>query len=304
MAEYIKFRLTAAKAAVTMAFLALVGGLPEAAGADQKNPTAKAASFSWGTNYLKLDGLNSATQKVFQTLEHKLNSTFLKVNHTLTASFYDKHKIDTTFLKIDTANKLYYKEQQVNASFLKIEDANTSFLKIDAASAEFLKITDANNAFLKIDATAANAQKLGGLTPDAFVQGHANVMTGTVQLNGDGRPQTLIAMADGSVRVALIVNSDGTEIIVVHNGTSEALTGVADPTAVEFSAAPGQDAQITAGTTKANVSGGTPDGSLMTHIQIFPNGVLRNVVTLTVSSEPQTQGGQITAVGQMLIGLL
>jgi hypothetical protein len=294
MAEYIKFRLTAAKASVTLAFLALLGGLPGVAQGKQESPSAKAASFQWGDPiYLKLDGITGATQKVFSTLEHKINTALSSLSHKINTSFYDKHKIDTTFLKIQNANKLYYKQSQVNANFLKIEDANTSFLTI----------TDANKQFLTVGGTAANSSELGGMTPDAFVQGHANVLTGTVQLNGDGKPQTVIAMADGSVRVDLLVNVDGTEIIVVHNGTSAPLTGVADPTAVEFSAAPGQDARINAGRTTANPNVSPPtDGSLMTHIQIFPNGVFKNVATLTVSSEPQTQG-LVTAVAQILVGL-
>jgi hypothetical protein len=41
----------------------------------------------------------------------------------------------------------------------------------------------------------------------------------------------------------------------------------------------------------------------MAHVQIFPGGALNDVLTLTVSSEPQTQG-QVTAVGQMLVGSL
>jgi hypothetical protein len=43
----------------------------------------------------------------------------------------------------------------------------------------------------------------------------------------------------------------------------------------------------------------------MTHIQIFPGGSLREVLTLTISTEPPgNNGGANQAVGQMLIGLL
>jgi hypothetical protein len=291
MAEHIKFRLTAAKASVTLAFLALLGGLVGPAEGEQRGPSAQPASFSWGAHYLKLEGLSSLTQKVFLKLEYKLNRTLRELNHTLSANFYDKHKLDATFMKIDKANQ----------EFLKIDAANAEYYKIQDANASFLKIVDANNEFLKVDGTAANANKLGGLTQDAFVQGHANVLSGAVTLKVDGSVHPLMQTADGAILIGLLVNSDG-EFITIHNGTSSPITGVSDPTAVEFSISAGGDTQIRAGSTLPGQLGG--DGSLMTHIQIFPSDSLKDVITLTVSSEPQTADRQVTAVGQMLVGSL
>jgi hypothetical protein len=292
MAEHIKFRLTAAKASVTLAFLALVGGLVGPAEGEQRGPSAQPASFQWGDPiYLKLTGLNGATHKAFQTLEYKMNQALTSLSHKISTSFYDKHKLDTTFLKIDKANQ----------EFLKIDAANAAFLKIDDANKEYYKIQDANASFLKIDGTAANASKLGGLTPDAFVQGHANVVSAAMTLAVDGSVHPLMQTADGAILIGLTVNGDGLETIVVHNGTSSPISGVADPTAVEFSAAAGGDANIVAGSTLLPT--GQAGGALMTHIQIFPNESLRDVITVTVSSESQSDR-QVTAVGQMLVGSL
>jgi hypothetical protein len=293
MAEYIKFRLTAAKASVTMAFFALLGGLigPRAE-AQERGPTANAASFSWGTHYLKLDGLNGVTQKVFQKLEIKLNSTFLKLNQTLTSDFYSKHKVDSTFLKIRNAN----------AQFLKLRSANANFLKIEDANADFLKITDANQKFLKIAGTAANASELGGLTPDAFVQGHANVVSGATSIT-DGNSQPLLHSADGMITASVSADRAGNQFLVIHNGSSTALTAVVDPTAVEYQLPAVQDTQIPLNNLVVG-AGPTTNNPTMTHVQIFPGGALNEVMTLTVSTEPPVNGGPNTAVGQMLIGLL
>lgn len=297
MAEYIKFRLTAAKASVTLAFLALVGGLAGPAQAKQHDPSAKAASFSWGDPiYLKLDGLGGATQKVFSTLEYKLNHALSSFSHKLNTTFYDKHKIDTTFLKIDSANKLYYKESQVNADFLKIEDANASFLKIDAASAEFLKITDANNAFLKIDGTAANAQKLGGLTPDAFVQGHANVLSN--ELVASSAQQALLG--DGSVKVLIGLDVNSNPTVTLENDTSSPLTFSMNPnpnvSTPRSNTIPGNGGQVTL----------TLTGNLnQLDFQIFASGGGGGAGKLWTATLSQLNGsGTQTFVGQMLIGNL
>ncbi|HUE28997.1 MAG TPA: hypothetical protein VMP89_19635 [Solirubrobacteraceae bacterium] len=282
MADYIKFRLTAAKAGVTMAFLALLGGLVGPAEGRQREPAATAASFSWGSHYLKLDGLQGATKQAFLKLELKLGQVFGDVNHTLTRNFYDKHKIDTTFLKIDAANN--------------------EFLKLDSANAQFLKIVNANNDFLKLDGIAANSSELGGLTPDAFVQGHANVVSGMASIT-DGTSQPLMKTPDGLITVNVSVDGNGNQFLVIHNGTSSDLTAVVDPTAVEKSLPAGADTQIPLGNLNSPGTTVTNDAT-MTHLQIFPGGSLREVVTMTVSSEPPVNGGPNTVVGQMLIGLL
>jgi hypothetical protein len=299
MAEYIKFRMTAAKAAVTMAFMALVGGSVGSAEAKQRGPSAKPASFSWGANYLKINGITGNTKTVFL----KLDSALASLEHKLSTQFFTAHKINQTFLKIKSANSDFLKIRSANSSFLKITNANANFLKIEDANASFLKITDASNEFLKLGGTAANSSELGGLTPDAFVQGHANVISGMVTVTGDGKPHPLLQTPDGLITVSSVVNSDGTESLVIHNGTSSALAAVVDPTAVEYQLPAVQDTQIPVGNTKPTAGTTAADGSQMIHLQIFPGGSFRDVITLTFSSEPMTNG-QVTAVGQMLIGLL
>ena len=285
MADYIKFRLTAAKAGVTMAFLALLGGLVGPAEGRQREPAATAASFSWGSHYLKLDGLQGATKQAFLKLELKLGQVFGDVNHTLTRNFYDKHKIDTTFLKIDAANN--------------------EFLKLDSANAQFLKIVNANNDFLKLDGIAANSSELGGLTPDAFVQGHANVVSAEASVTTDGNQHALMQTPDGLITVSVSVNSDGIETLVIHNGTASALSAVVDPTAVEYQLPAVQDTTIQVGSVNPPAGGPTnsADGSEMVHLQIFPGANYNKVVTMTFSSEPASNR-QVAVVGQMLIGLL
>jgi hypothetical protein len=299
MAEYIKFRLTAAKAAVTMAFLALVGGLPETAGANQKEPAAKAASFSWGAHYLKLDGLTGVTQKVFQKLELKLNATFLKVDQTLTSDFYHKHKIDSTFLKIKSASADYLKIKSADASFLKIEDANSSFLKLTDANLNFLKITDANNDFLKIRGTAANSSELGGLTPDAFFQGRGNVVSGSATVSSGGGAQSLLSLPGGIIVVTVAESTDGV-LIGLNNGTSSGLPAVQYPSPLPASVGTPQPGSVPTAQTLQPGNNSLPllSGNSNPHeltVQILPNASFRNVVTIVLTTFPGNGTTEVAA---------
>lgn len=292
MAEYIKFRLTAAKAGVTMAFFALLGGLIGTADGQQGGPSARPASFSWGAHYLKLGGLNFATQKVFQKLEYKLNGLFLKLDHTLTSDFYNKHKIDATFLKIRTAN----------ANFLTITDANDKWLKITDANANFLKVADANAKFLKLDGTAADSQKLGGLTPDAFVQGRGGVISGAVNVNGDGKPQQLVQLPNGIIAVSVAFTAGRGPTVTVHNSSGELLPAVqmGDGSVAPADLKPNGDTSLTLS--------GTPSAAHEITLQIFPNAAagFNQAVSILIGLEPNplNNNNQYSAVGQMLIGNL
>jgi hypothetical protein len=291
MPEYIKFRLTAAKVGVSMALAALVGGLAEKLGSAPPTVRASRASFN---GFLKLDGIKGETKTSFLKLEGrflKLDSALTTVEHKLAKNFYLKHTVDTTFLKIKDAS----------AQFLKLTDANTQFLKLIDANASFLKITDANNQFLKLGGTAANSSQLGGLTPDAFVQGHANVVSGAASIN-DGTSQPLMQTPDGVITVSVSVDGSGAQSLVIHNGSATDLTAVFDPTAVERTLPAGQDFSFALGNRAA--PGSVPTFSpTMTHVQIFPGGALRDVLTVTVSTEMPVNGAN-QVVGQMLIGLL
>lgn len=125
MAEYFKFRLTAAKIGVSMAFFALLAGLAEKVKSSPSVTAEPAASFLAQT---PAEGsAQAASLKVsLGSLEHKLST-----------AYYTTHKINQTFLKIKSANTEFLKIKSANTSFLKIDDANANFLKIDAANSEF-----------------------------------------------------------------------------------------------------------------------------------------------------------------------
>jgi hypothetical protein len=273
MAEYIRFRLTAAKVGASMALLALIAGL---AGKTQSGPTqvnAKPAAFD---AFLKLDGLTGESKVAF----NKLQNVFIKMERALASV---EHKLAD----------VYYKPQ-LNAIFLKIRTANAEFLHKDAANAEFLKIQDAYAKFLKIDGTAANSTELGGKTSDAFVQGKGSIVSGAVSVNGDGKPATLLRSADGMITASVVASADGSVFVVVHNGTGVPLTAVHDPTAVELPA--GVDTRI--------LMPSDGKGAAQLILQIFPAGSYRHVLTLTVSADqPQTTAAApIGVVAQMADG--
>lgn len=281
MAEHIKFRLTAAKASVTLALLALVGGLPGAAGAKQKGPGATPASAQLTHPiYIKLTGLGGELQKALTTLEYKLNNALSTLTHKLSTEFYDRHKINSTFLKITNANKLFYKESQVNATFLKIEDANASFLKI----------TDASNEFLKIDGTAANAQELGGMTADQFFQGRGNLLTN--ELTATATSQVLLG--DGSVRVLIGLDQNSQPTVTLENDTSSSLNFTVNNASTRIA----QTGTVQGNGGQASV---TPGSQL--DIQVFGSGGGAGKVWTATVSELSGQGAT-TFVGQLLIGLL
>jgi hypothetical protein len=271
VAEYIKFRLTAAKVGVSMALLALIAGVAEKA---SSRPAVVKATPAASDLFLKLGGITGGVKTALVKLEDKwikLDTALSKFEHKVTGNYYDKHAI--------------------NGSFLKIKSANASFLKID----------DANAKFLPAAGTAANASKLGGLAPDAFVQGHANVVSGAVTVGPGGSAQTLLQVPSATQGGIIVVcrptpGAAGVQLSIT-NTTNVTIPAVqdagSDPTAVELS--PGST------TLKLPPS---PAATQMLQLQTFPTSALNEVMTLTVSIEPQGALGQTSVVGQMLIGLL
>jgi hypothetical protein len=263
MAEYIRFRLTAAKVGVTMAFLALLAGLSEKAGPARANTPAGGTSF-----------FNDVSSPLAGGLDHaviKLTNSFLKLDVALNKLTQTLHKDYPTYLKLDS-------------TFLKIKSANSEFLKIDSANSEFLKL----------DSPAVNSYKLGGLPASAFVQGEASVVSGMASLEKGGN-QKLLQTADGAITVQVSSNSDGAVDLVLHNNTSVALTAVLDPTAVELPAG-GDSSPIALGTLTVN----NPVAQLS--LQILPAGTFSKLLTLTVSAEVPITGGATEVVGQMVDG--
>jgi hypothetical protein len=282
MAEYIKFRLTAAKAAVTMAFMALVGGAVSSAEANQKGPDARAASSS--AQFLKLDGITGITRTAFLKLDLALAS----LEHKLSTEFFSAHKINTTFLKIKSANTDFLKILTANANFLKLSTANANFLKIDDANLNFLKITDANNEFLKLTGTAANSSELGGLTPDAFFQGRGNVVSGAATVSTGGAAQQLLSLPGGIIVVTVSQNSDGIHL-TINNGTSSALPAVQ----TQGGQAPGA-VSLAPGTTEIAMTRGTSIAYELT-LQILPNASFQSVVTMILTTDPGPSTTEVAA---------
>ena len=273
MAEYIKLRLTAAKVGVSMAFIALLGGLAEKARANPSSAQPLASA-----HFLK-DTSSPTGGGASKIVIQKLDSALAALEHKLSTRFETTHKLNQTFLKIKSANTEFLKIKSANTSFLKIDDANASFLKIDDANASFLKIDDANNEFLKIDSTAANANKLGGLSPESFFQGTGHVVTGSVSSLAVGNAATQLLPVPGGIVVS-VANTVGSGLqleisnpisqplaAVIHNGTDVGERDL-NPSTTTSLAITSSPAQL--------------------QIQIFPNSGLAQVTTIVVSVETST----------------
>lgn len=282
MAEYIKFRLTAAKVGVSMAFLALIAGLAERA--QSGPPTINARRTAAVDYFLKLDGIKGEAKTGFLKLEAKI----LKLDGALASL---EHKLGKTF----------YDKQQTNALYLKQSKANTEFLKLDKAKTEYLKISDASKAFLKIRDTAADSHKLGGLTPDQFFQGRGGVFSGAATVSSNGSAELLPAVSPVGVKVDF---SGQNPEVTLENRTSAALEFVASQAA--FTNVDGSRGSVPAkGST--SLTFGSPAVQQET-FQFFPSSGQNQVLTLVLSTEPDQSvvGAPIGQrwVAQLLIGLL
>jgi hypothetical protein len=291
MAEQIKFRLTKARAGLTLAILALVAGVTDRANsnthaelsADQV--TASPAAFD---AFLKLDGITGATRTAFQ----KIESTFSKFDAKFDTAVA---KIDQKFGKYDTAQKL-----------------DKTFLTSAAAGAEFLTPAAADGTFLTKDATATNSGELGGKTADAFVQGTGEVATGALTLGGAGGlsgDQTLVQSpgTPAGEQAAIIVvctpsASNGTTVNIQNT------TGSTIPAVMDQGVAPGVGSPSAASTNQMDLAPSpasntftiTPGEIGQFHLQTFPTSSFNHVVTLIMSTEPAAGGTSIVA--QMING--
>jgi hypothetical protein len=119
MAEYVRFRMAAARVGASMALLALVAGVADKARAASHPPGAQTAV----AKFLKLGGLTKTISYDFNKLEKKLIT------------------LDTAFAKIEKKlTTAYYTKAQSNKVYLKIRDANAKFLKVDATAADSNKL--------------------------------------------------------------------------------------------------------------------------------------------------------------------
>jgi hypothetical protein len=277
MADYLRFRLTAAKAGASMALLALIGGL--AARGDASPPTLNAVPAKASTgSFLKLGGITGNAKTSFLKIEAK----FVKIDSALSAL---EHKLATS----------YYSKRSTDATFLKITDASKKYLKLEDAAKVYLKIDDAAAKFLKIDGTAANASELGGQAPDAFFQGRGNVVTGATSLASGATPSPATVLEDshGIIAVLITGNADQTQFQIVNN-SGLTLEAVMDGVTTPLTLVPG--ATLLPAVQRQNA------GEL--HIQIMPSAAFNQVVTLVLGVAPSFADGSVRATGQMLIGLL
>ena len=286
MADYLRFRVTAAKAGVSMALLALIGGL---AARGESAPAAVNATPAASTGlFLKLGGITGNARTSFLKLEQKvrgIDDTLASLEHKLARSYYTEAKVNSTFLKIRDAG----------AQYLKIRSADTSFLKIDDAAKIYLTSSDAGARFLKIDGTAANANALGGQAPGAFFQGRGNVVSGAVSF-GDGSVHPLLSTPGGIIVVSVAANADQFQL-TIHNGTNASLPAVQNVdggTPAAITLAPGD-------TVLPAVQRSVAD---QVQLQVFPNAGagFNNVMSLLVSLERAVGQTQTAVVGQLFTG--
>jgi hypothetical protein len=268
MAEYIKFRVNSAKVGVTMAFLALLGGVADKARAATPRGVQASASTSPGVSTVI-----------------KLDKAFVKIENAVASL---QQKLKTHYLTAD----------KIEASFETIKKANKTFISIKKAESEFLKITDADLNFLKADGTAVNAQKLGDLAPSAFVQGNnTSVVSGALN-NLSASPQQILSVAGGIIVVSVADTSGvpaGGPTLTIHNSSSTDLIGVLDPgngQSVALNLKPNGDTTLPAVQDTAEVK-----------IQIFPGGAFTNVVSILIGLTPNPANSQqIEAVAQAFTG--
>jgi hypothetical protein len=293
MAEYIKFRMAAAKLSVSMAFFALLAGL-----AEQARAASAAAKPAAPANFLR-ESASSRLVNVPTSVILKLDSALATLEHKLATSFDTSHKINQTFLKIKSANTEFLKIRSADAQFLKIDGLTSALTpleqKIDAVGTTFLKITDANAEFLKVGSTAANSSALGGLAPSAFFQGNGHVVSAaTTAPTTSGTTSPLLSLPGGIIVVSVSdVPGQGLNLII-HNGTGALLPAVQDGHSTPISLQPNADTTVVLGAT---------DTANEVHLQIFPSGqTFPDVVTLIVSSAPPPSGGAPMVVGQAFTG--
>jgi hypothetical protein len=267
MAEYLKFRLTVAKAGVTMALLGLLGGLAQRAPADQPRSTEAhaAKTISW-TPKLSLKGITGNLRSSLVTIEKDLASVYAKENKALTS--------DVSSLKnLISAAKF------------------NSYSKLDS-NATFLSKAEAGKDYLKIDGTAANAAQLGGVPAVQF----GMVGSGAVSFGGAGGAQQTLLSAPGTNNAIIVVCTPvpgaGVKVSIANN-TGALIPAVQDlgGTTTKVSLAPGTTdlGVFPSGTTAAQL-----------HLQTFPATGFNQVLTLTVSAEGTGNG--LSLVGQLVNG--
>jgi hypothetical protein len=287
MAEKIKFRLTAAKVGVSVALLALIGGVVERFRAGPAEVHITPASSPG--QFLKLGGITGNVKTALIKLEDKwikLDTALTDVVHKLSTDYLKIDKADAEFLKIDKAASEFLTIKS-SGEFLKIDKASTEYMKIVTADAKFLALQKADAAFVKIQ-TARNE----------FLQGHGGVVSAAAPVLADGSVTKLLSSPDGSLTVTLSESATNGQIIVVCDNN----TGLLLPAVMVLDGSVQKLANLQPGPNRIPLGALTTPHQLQ--LQTFGDGSAKEAMTLTLSTEgtPGKPGAQ--AVGQMLIGLL
>jgi hypothetical protein len=265
MAEYIRFRWTRTKAGVTLAFLALLGGLVDrAASADAANgKTAATETAAPFFPRLTFDGLPSSVKSQFTKLDKDLQHAFDKVQ-TTTALL--KH--DVIDLKSDTYTKV---------------ETNSVFMKTRSAA----------DQFLDKHATAQDSNELGGLGESDFIHGTGGIATGTRTVQ-PGSTMPLLSSSGGALIVtAAPTAAAGPAFTITNNGT----TGMTWVATVDGAIRTGT---LAAGATSDPIVINDGSDAGQATVQLLP-AVQDEAFTLTVSALPGSGGGSVF-VGQMVNG--
>ena len=253
MASTVRRRLTAMRASVTMALFGLLAGLGIEAQASLSSPPAPDA--------------HSASTKI---AHNSIGSAQVKL-HSLLFSDLKEHQVPS------------YKEYKESVSKImsalgKIDVANLVH-KIDVYDK-----TAADAAFMHKGDTADNALKIDGLSTDQLVQGHGQVITGSMSV---GPSMGDLFVLIGLLRVSAVDPTGGPAAQVTLTNTSDQNITLNEGNNVPSSI-------IKPGGSSSPIAMG--DGSVMP-IQIIGGG--GQVITLTLSS---FTGGVHTLVGQAVVG--
>ncbi len=196
MAEYIRFRFTAAKVGVTMALAALIAGIAERAHSVPTRVNATQAGF------LKIKSLNGTVASDFAKIEKKFTSI-----DSVLAKIEKKVRTDL-YTKAETA-KIYLKDAAANAEFLKKADTAANSAKLgNLASSAYVH---GNNASVITGATTIGA----GDSPQTLLQIPSATNGGII---------VVCEPVPGGGSEAVLRNQTGVAIPAVQDGTAKSLS--------------------------------------------------------------------------------
>jgi hypothetical protein len=215
-----------------------------------------------GPPALKLNGLSP-----------ELKGNFKKIGSTLAT------------LSKDAGIFYYFQHDGAKHKFETINDANARFLSINAA------INAANAKYLSSGGTAQNSNELGGLPPNAFVQGDGTLVSGAAILGGGGQQKL---MSIPGIEVDVATNVDGLPSVTINNGTGLSLPAVQDQG--------GTDGGITLQPGPNSLIVSLQNGVDQLHLQTFPAGSFNHVLTMTISINFNAAQGSSSFAGQLING--